>query len=73
MYAIRSYYALEQLKKSEEIAPDHVKTLYSLAEKYEGAQDEESIVQWENYMRKIVLNSPKNIVARIYLVEFLSW
>lgn len=64
--------ALEELKKSEEIAPDHVKTLYSIAEKYEGNQDAESVGEWENYMRKIVENAPRNIVARLYLVEALA-
>ncbi len=63
--------SLEELKKNEEIAPDHVKTLYSIAEKYEGSKDARSIAQWENYMRKIVENSPGNVVARLYLVEAL--
>ena len=63
--------SIEELKKSEEISPDHVKTLYSIAEKFEGASDSESLKQWEDYMRKIVENAPKNIVARIYLVEAL--
>jgi hypothetical protein len=64
--------SLEELKKSEEITPDHVKTLYSIAEKYEGASDASSVAEWETYMRKIVENAPRNIVARLYLVEALT-
>jgi len=63
--------SLQELKRNEELAPDHVKTLYSLAEKYEKAQDAESLSEWENYMERIVRNSPGNIVARLYLVEAL--
>lgn len=63
--------SLKELKKSEELSPDHVKTLYSIAEKYEGAKDSKSMAEWEIYMRKIVDNAPKNIVARMYLVEAL--
>jgi tetratricopeptide (TPR) repeat protein len=63
--------SLAELRKSEEMAPDHVKTLYSIAEKYEGAPDTQSAAQWENYMRKIVETAPRNIVARMYLVEAL--
>ena len=63
--------SLDVLKKTEEIAPEHIKTLYSLAEKYEGAADAKSLAQWENYMQKVVTNAPRNIVARLYLIEAL--
>ena len=73
VYEISNDYeaALKELKKSEEIAPDHVKTLYSIAEKYEDSSDDQSLDEWEDYMRKIVNKSPRNIVARLYLVEAL--
>lgn len=63
--------ALEALIRNEEVAPDHVKTLYSIAEKYQGSNDVESMAKWERYMQKIVQYSPKNIVARLYLIEAL--
>jgi tetratricopeptide (TPR) repeat protein len=61
----------EELEKTIEIDPDHVQSLYSLAESYQNQSDEYSVNQWEKYLQKIVDTSPTNIVARIYLIEVL--
>ncbi len=63
--------SLKELKKIEEQSPEHVKTLYTIAEKLEVTRTPESTAQWEKYMRKIVETSPRNIVARLYLTEAL--
>ena len=60
-----------ELEKSVEQTPDHLQSLYGLAESYQGQSDTLSVNQWEKYLRKIVENSPANIVARLYLIEAL--
>jgi tetratricopeptide (TPR) repeat protein len=60
-----------ELEKSVEQTPGHLQSLYGLAESYQGQSDTLSVNQWEKYLRKIVENSPANIVARLYLIEAL--
>ncbi|MDH5399682.1 MAG: FG-GAP-like repeat-containing protein, partial [Cyclobacteriaceae bacterium] len=63
--------SLDQLEKSADLAPDHVKTLYKLAEAYEGSLDQHSLEQWQNYLEQIVKASPDNIASRLHLIEAL--
>jgi tetratricopeptide (TPR) repeat protein len=63
--------SMKQLKRNEEVAPEHIKTLYSIAETFAGADDVASLLEWEKYMRRTVAAAPQNIVARLYFVEAL--
>ena len=63
--------SIDELKESIEISPDHVESLYSLAQTYSGSSDKNSMKEWEKYLNKIVETSPTNIVSKLYLTEVL--
>ena len=63
--------AIEELLKSIELSPDHLKSLYSLAELYNQESEQNSLIQREKYLRKVVTIAPANIVPKLQLIEVL--
>jgi len=63
--------SIQELANSLSHSPDHVKTLYSLAELYLKRDEAEARRQAETYLNKAVELRPANIVARLQLIETL--
>ena len=63
--------AIRELENSLKNAPDHVKTLYNLAELYLKRDHDEARRRGEEYLNKVVELKPANIVARLQLIETL--
>jgi thioredoxin-like negative regulator of GroEL len=63
--------AIEELRKSLEITPGHIKTLYDLSELYSAASDEQSKKSRENAITELVEKAPGNIVPHLNLTEIL--
>jgi len=67
----REEQAIQELENALSHSPDHVKTLYSLAELYLKRDETEARQQAETYLSKVVELRPANIVARLQLIETL--
>ena len=63
--------AIEELLKSIELSPDHLKSLYSLAELYDQESDRNSLILREKYLLEVVKLAPANIVPKLQLTEIL--
>lgn len=63
--------ARAELEKSLELSPNHVKTLFALAEQAKNSTDEDGIVRAESFLSKIVSLRPANIAVRVQLSEAL--
>ena len=63
--------SLATLNEILKIAPEHIKTLYSLAEFYGKSNDTRSEALRMEYLRKIVDRNNENIVPKLYLIEML--
>jgi tetratricopeptide (TPR) repeat protein len=63
--------AIEELLKSIGISPDHLKSLYSLAELYDQESDGNSLFLREKYLLEVVKLAPANIVPKLQLIEIL--
>ncbi len=63
--------AIEELLKSIKISPDHLKSLYRLAELYDQESDKNSLSLREKYLHEVVKLAPANIVPRLQLTEIL--
>lgn len=61
--------AIAELLESLTFAPDHIKSLYDLAELYSSGDDMESKKQYESCLLRMVQVSPDNIVPRLNLIE----
>lgn len=63
--------ALAVLEKSIATSPDHVRTLYALAEHYRNAGSSDARQRAEQYLSRLVALKGANLAARVQLVETL--
>lgn len=63
--------AISELKKSLEISPGHVKTLYDLSELYAASSDPQSQKSRESVTEELVRRAPGNLVPHLNLTEIL--
>ena len=63
--------AISELIESLSFAPDHIKTLYEITELYSLQQDEGSRKLRKEYLEKLVIDAPANLVPRLSLTEML--
>ncbi len=61
--------SLRVLKNIIQFAPNHVKTLYSLAEFYGKASDPKSLRVREEYLSKVAELAPQNIIPKLELIK----
>ncbi len=62
---------IKELETSIAAKPDHIQSLYMLAESYSSTSNEEELSKRESYLNRTVEACPTNIVPRLYLVESL--
>jgi len=67
----RKNLAIRTLENTLKNHPNHVRTLYKLAQYYFNAQDPNIRQKAEDYLTRIVNALPANVVARLQLVELL--
>jgi cytochrome c-type biogenesis protein CcmH/NrfG len=63
--------AITGLKKSLEFAPDHIKTLYDLAELYGASKDDQSGKLRKDVVKQLVEKAPGNLVPHLLLSDIL--
>jgi tetratricopeptide (TPR) repeat protein len=63
--------AIDELKKSLEFVPDHVKTLYDLSELYAVSNDDQSRNLRKDVLRQILEKAPGNLVPHLNLTDIL--
>lgn len=63
--------AQRELERTLRDAPDHLKSLYALAQLSAGATDQAGRARREGYLRTLVELAPGNVAARLLLIEVL--
>ena len=61
--------SIELLEQTLKDSPDHPKVLFDLCELYSTESDEESITKRLDYLSRLAINTPGNMVPMILLVE----
>lgn len=63
--------SIEELEKTIQFSPGHVKSLYSLTELYSSSTDKGSLKKRHKYTQELVEKTPGNIVPRLNLINIL--